>query len=366
MANTAEQRKALMQQCRVLLPGFPKRTPAQEFELMAQWCERNAVDTDAYGKGTALAAFEKKIAGLLGKQAAVFMPSGKMAQLISMKIWTERAALPRFAMHPTSHLELHEARSYASLLHLQGVLAGDWNRPLNAADLEAVVEPLAALIVELPIREAGGQLPAWDTLTALQESARQRNVRLHLDGARLWECGPFYGRPYAEIAAGFDSVYVSVYKVIGGLSGAVLAGDADFIAQARLWQRRFGGELPQISPFLAAAALHFDERMARMDDYYRRAVSLAAALRRVPGLRVNPGVPQTPMMHLFFDANAEAMAIARDAIAETESCWVAGGFRDSAVPGWCSTELVVGDHLLALSDETVVPYFEKLMQRARR
>jgi len=269
-------------------------------------------------------------------------------------------------MHPTSHLELHESRSYASLLHLEGVLAGSWNRPLDAADLAAVDEPLAALIVELPIREAGGQLPAWETLQALQESARQRKVRLHMDGARLWECAPFYERSYAELAAGFDSVYVSVYKAIGGLSGAVLAGDSDFIAQARLWQRRFGGELPQLSPFLAAAAMRFDERLANMGDYYRRAVSLAAALTEVPGLRINPGVPHTPMMHIYFDAGTEAMAMARDEIAQADRCWVINSCRECRVPGWCYTELNVGDNLLALGNDEVVPYFEKLLQRARQ
>ncbi len=365
MAYTAEQRKTLMRQCTRILHGFSKHTPAQEFQAMADWCARHEVDTDAYGEGRALAAFEGKIAALLGKPAAVFMPSGKMAQLIALKIWTEQAGLPRFAMHPSSHLELHESRAYASLLHLEGVLAGDWNRPLTSADLAAVNEPVAALVVELPIREAGGQLPDWDTLVALSEAARQRQVRLQLDGARLWESGPFYGRPYAEIAALFDSVYFSVYKSLGGLSGALLAGDSAFIGQARLWQRRFGGELPQLSPYLAAAAMRFDERLAQMDDYYRRALSLAQALSQLPGLRINPGVPQVNMMHLHFDADAEAVAAARDTIAEEQGCWVVGGCRNSRVPGWCYTELVVGDTLLALDNDTVVRYFETLLQRAR-
>ena len=237
MPYTAEQRKALMQRCTQFLNGFVRRTPAQEFQLMAQWCESNQVDTDVYGEGRALAAFEQKIATLLGKEAAVLMPSGKMAQLIALKLWTERAGLPRFAMHPTSHIELHEARAYASLLQLEGVLAGDWNRPLTSADLAAVAEPLAALIVELPIREAGGQLPSWEALLALRDEALQRNVRLHLDGARLWESQPFYGRSYAEIASLFDSVYVSIYKSIGGISGALLAGDSAFIASGRFSDR---------------------------------------------------------------------------------------------------------------------------------
>jgi threonine aldolase len=365
MPYTPEQRKALMRQCKTLFSGFARPTPAETFRSLADWCDTHDVDTDAYGNGRALAAFEQKIAALLGKEAAVFMPSGKMAQLVALKIWTERAGLPRFAMHPTSHLELHESRSYASLLRLEGVLAGDWNRPLTAADLAAIAEPVAALLVELPIREAGGQLPSWEDLLALRDAARARGASLHMDGARLWECQPYYGRTYAELAAPFDSVYVSVYKLIGGISGALLAGDAAFVAQARLWQRRFGGELPQVSPFLAAAAMHFDTRLARIPDYYRYALALAEALGTLPGLRVNPARPHTPMMHLHFDAPAEAVLAARDAIAEEERCWVIGYCVDSRVPGWSSTELVVGDNLLALDIETVRGYFDTLMRRAR-
>jgi len=365
MPYTPEQRKALMRQCTTLISGFPRPTPAETFQRLADWSASNALDTDAYGNGHALAAFEQKIASLLGKEAAVFMPSGKMAQLIALKIWTERAGLPRFAMHPTSHLELHESRAYASLLHLEGVLAGDWNRPLTREDLDGIGEPIAALMVELPIREAGGQLPSWDALLALRDKARTRGVTLHMDGARLWECQPYYGRSYAELAALFDSVYVSVYKLIGGISGALLAGDAAFVAQARLWQRRFGGELPQISPFLAAAAMQFDTRIARIPEYYQCALDLAQALQTVPGLRLNPGTPHTPMMHLHFDAPAEAVLAARDAIAEEERCWVIGYCVDSRVPGWSSTEWVVGDNLLALGVDTAREYVEKLMRRAR-
>jgi threonine aldolase len=73
-------------------------------------------------------------------------------------------------------------------------------------------------------------------------------VALHLDGARLWECRPFYGRDYAQIAGLFDSVYVSFYKTLGGIAGAALAGPADVIAEARVWQRRQGGNLVRLFP----------------------------------------------------------------------------------------------------------------------
>ena len=279
--------------------------------------------------------------------------------LKSLKEGTEAARLPRFGLHPTSHLVLHEEQAFSALLGLQAVPIGDRLRPMRAADLQAVPQPLACAVVELPIRESGGQLPQWDELLALQALAQQRGIPLHLDGARLWESAAFYQRPHAEIAAAFESVYVSVYKGLGGLSGALLAGSADFVAQARLWRRRLGGTLYHLSPMLVSAAMRFDERLALMPALYQRTLSLAAGLGTLPGLRPNPRVPHTNLFHLHFDAPAEAVLQARDTLAEREGCWLFGHVRDTEVPGWSATEFYVGDRLLQVDDATVLPLFER-------
>lgn len=323
------------------------------------------MEHDVYGEGELLSTFEKKIASLLGKPAAVFMPSGVMAQLIAVQIWAERSALPRFGMHPTSHLIGHEEQAYEAVLKLQGVPVGDRLKPMLASDLDAVKQPLACLLVELPIRCAGGQLPSWDELQALKEKAKERGIALHMDGARLWESRAFYGKSHAEIAEGFDSVYVSMYKGIGGIAGAVLLGDEKFIATARVWQRRLGGMLVHQSPMVASAAMRFDQRLAQMDQCLERTVSLAEALNALPGVRVNPRIPQTNMMHIYFDAQEDRVMAARDRIAEEDKCWVVGVVRAAEVPGWSFTELYVGDGLLELSNDSVLPYFQKLLELSR-
>uniref|UniRef100_UPI003784AEDC beta-eliminating lyase-related protein n=1 Tax=Aquabacterium sp. TaxID=1872578 RepID=UPI003784AEDC len=184
--------------------------------------------------------------------------------------------------------------------------------------------------------------------------------RLHMDGARLWESAPFYARPHAEICAGFDSVYVSVYKGIGALSGALLAGDAEFVAQARLWRRRMGGTLYHLSPMIASAAMRFDERVALMPALYQRAQQLAAALQPFHAtMRVNPGVPHTPLFHLFFAAPADAVAEARDTLAQQHGAWLVDGIEPAEVPGWSRTELTLGDRVLAVPHEQLVPLFEQ-------
>jgi threonine aldolase len=243
--------------------------------MLAEWRRANGVTHDSYGEGALIEDFERRIAGLVGKEAAAVMPSGVMAQLAALRVWTERARLDRFGLHPTSHLIGHEREAYQAVFGLHGAVVGDRLRPMTAADLDAERSPLACLIVELPIREAGGQLPAWEELAALKDAARKRSIPLHMDGARLWESRAFYGRSHAEIADGFGSVYVSLYKGLGGIAGAVLAGDQDFIAEARIWRRRMGGTLVHQSPIIISAAMRLDARLAQMDACHARALTLA-------------------------------------------------------------------------------------------
>ena len=230
---------------------------------------------DVYGTGERIQRLEGRIAEILGAEAAVFMPSGTMAQQIALRIWSDRRGTRTVAFHPTCHLEIHEQKGYQLLHGLHGRLVGDPNSLITLGDLEGIHEPVAALLLELPQREIGGLLPAWHDLVAQTGWARERGIALHLDGARLWEAGPFYERGHAEIAGLFDSVYVSFYKDLDALAGAALAGDAELVAEARVWQRRHGGNLVTMHPFVVSAELSLDQRLERIP--------------RVRGARPRPG-----------------------------------------------------------------------------
>ena len=132
----------------------------------------------------------------------------------------DRSGRRGVAWHPTCHLEIHESRAYQLLHGLHARTVGAPDRLLTLADLEEVKETLGTLLLELPQREIGGQLPAWEELEAQVGWARERGLAVHLDGARLWEARTFYERPLSEIAGLFDSVYVSFYKGLGGMPAA--------------------------------------------------------------------------------------------------------------------------------------------------
>jgi threonine aldolase len=205
----------------------------------------------------------------------------------------------RIAFHPQCHLDVHEERGYAHLHELHADLLGSRERLPTLEDLEAVREPLAAVVLELPAREIGGQLPAWEELTAFCTKAHDEGIALHMDGARLWQCAPFYHRTLAEIADLFDTVYVSFCKDLGAPAGAALTGTKVVVDEARVWQVRHGGRLFTAYPFLIAAERGLDEVLPRMPEFVARANELAAALGALDGVEIVPDPPHTAMFHLL-------------------------------------------------------------------
>ena len=286
-------------QCEKFVPGHFPRKVGEEFALIADWCKENDYKGDVYGKGILIEAFEKKVANLLGVEAGCFMPSGTMAQQIALKIYSEKVNNKNFAMHPTSHLELHEEHAYSQLCNLKSFLIGDEKRQITSKDILNIAAPIATLLLELPAREIGGQLPTWQELKKIKQITRQKKIFLHMDGARLWETKAFYKKDYKEICAEFDSIYVSFYKGVGGLTGAMLLGNSKFIKDARVWLRRFGGNLYQMHPYVASAAVRFDWALSQMPKYMKRTNEVYKVLKDLPGITFFPDPPQVNMFHLI-------------------------------------------------------------------
>ncbi len=323
----------------------------------SEYCD---VGRDAYGQGGFVAQFESEIASLLGKEAAVFMPSGTMAQQIALRIWADRSGVPMAAFHRTCHLELREENAFREMHRLDAVLLGTSEDIFHLVEFEALSQPISTLLIELPQREIGGILPTWEELSAICSLARERGIHTHLDGARLWECGPYYGRSYAEVCALFDSVYVSFYKILSGLPGAALAGPADFIAEARPWLRRHGGNLQQQTPSAISAKLGMDRHLPRIPEYVAKAAEIAVALNSVPGVRTIPPEPKTNLMHIMLPGEPESLVKRAMEIAEQERVFLFGGLIQT--PEGSRTELSVGDGALGLSGARVADLFERLLQ----
>lgn len=343
---------ALMRSARKGLGGRGFRSPAAMLGEIP-----TDIDFDIYGDGGVVTELETEVASILGKPAAVYMPSGTMAQQIVLRVHADRRNRRTILYHPHCHLAVHELGAAERLHGLHGRAVGDRERVVSIDDLRAgpdasggrgtpVAEAPAALLLELPQRDLGGQLPAWDELVAQVDWARSVGAAAHMDGARLWLCGGFYERSFAEIAALFDTAYVSFYKDVGALAGAAVAGPADVIAEVREWRQRHGGTLFDLWPHAASALVNLRLRLPRMPAYREHALALAAALRDVPGVQVVPDPPQTSMFHLVLHRDPAALQAAALRLAREDGIWTWARFYSTEIPGIARAELSVGDATL--------------------
>ncbi|HEY8673999.1 MAG TPA: beta-eliminating lyase-related protein [Candidatus Dormibacteraeota bacterium] len=321
-------------------------------------------EIDYYGIGGVVADLEAEVASLLGKESAIFLPTGTMAQQATLRVHADRRASRSVVFHPMCHMETNEERGYQRLHALFGIPAGPRDEPLSAATLAQVREPVAALLLELPQRGLGGTLPAWNELVAQASWARDRGAAVHLDGARLWDAGPFYaktfGKSLSDIAALFDTVYISFYKGLGGIAGCCVAGDAGLIEELSVWRTRHGGRMFMMWPYAASALTVLRSRLPLMPRYYRHALAIARAVRDIPGVEVLPTPVQSPMMHVRFTARLDRLRARVIAIARSEQIWTFSRPFVSEGPALQRYELHVGDATLALTAKEVRGLFERL------
>lgn len=362
MLDTPEAKAIFTSSHRFLAHDYPK-TPRRILSELAETIDPD-LEADRYGQGELLTHFEQEVAGLLGKEAAVFMPSGTMCQQIALRIWAERRGTTTVAFHPTCHLELHEEQAYQRLHGLHALLLGSAQRLLTLDDLKRITEPIGALLIELPQRELGGQLPSWEALSEIIQWTRERGIPTHLDGARLWECQPFYQREYAEIAQLFDTVYVSFYKILGAIAGSVLAGPADVIAASRTWQHRHGGNLFHLYPYVLSAQKGLRERLGRMNLYHAKAREIAALLSSFPDITIVPDPPHTNMMHLFLRGERARLEAAALEIARETRIWLFSRLAPTMLPGMSMVEWTIGEATLDVSNQEIVDIFQLWLTRA--
>ncbi|MBO1333871.1 low specificity L-threonine aldolase [Streptomyces sp. VRA16 Mangrove soil] len=316
-------------------------------------------DVDLYGDGV-VAELEAKVAGLLGKEAAAFFPTGTMAQQVALRCWAGRTGNSTVALHPLGHPEVHEREALTTVSGLRTVHPTTEPRQITAAEVHGLDEPFGTLMLELPLRDAGYVLPTWEELEEVCEAARAREAVIHFDGARLWECTTRFGRPLHEIADLADSVYVSFYKSLGGLSGAALAGPQSFVDEARAWRHRYGGQVFHQYPQAIAALAGLEHELPRLPDYVAHARVVATALREgladagIPWARVHPEEPHTHQFRVLLPYDAEVLTEAALTQAEETKVQLFGRWwPTSQVPGCAVTEVTVAAAGLEWSPDDV-------------
>lgn len=315
---------------------------------------------DVYGDGGVVAELERHVAELLGKPAAVFLPSGTMAQAATLRVHADARLSRTVLWHPECHLEVHEDQAYARLHNLTGRPVGERQALLTLDDLAAVAEPFAALVLELPQGALGGQIPGWDELVEQTRWARERGAAVHLDGARLWEAAAGYERPVADIAALFDTVYVSFYKGVGALPGCCVAGPSAEVGEVREWRHRLGGRLYGLWPSAASALSLLPGAIAQMPARMAHARAIADALAGVPAVRAVPDPPQTPMLDLLLSVTVETYLANAKRLADEKGFWVWPRAAITGDPAVLRVQLEVGSATMRHDPAFIAEILESL------
>ena len=272
--------------------GEPK-PPSMLLQLLAAFDQKFTLQADSYSLGGTVEQLEKKCAEMLGKEAAIFMPTGTLANHLAIRKLC--GIKPRAIVQEQSHLynDSGDCATRLSNINLIPLAKGcpyftleTLKATVEQAESGRVITPVGAVMVESPVRRQSGKIMPFDEMKAVTDYCRDKQIGNHLDGARLYMMSGATGIPPADYAALFDTVYVSLYKYFGAPFGAILAGTAAFTDGLYHDRRMFGGGLASAN-FAAALALQgidgFEERFNRA---MTRASTLFDKINALEGITV--------------------------------------------------------------------------------
>ena len=281
------------------------------------------VGDDVYHGDPTVNRLEEAVASLLGKDAAVYVPTGTMSNQIALRIHTQPGDVVIAATN--AHIAIHEVGAPAAL---SGLTIQALPSPLGVFTAQQVVEaipepdpampssimqPVALLCAENTHNAAGGTIWPLDTLTTAAAAASSRGLGTHLDGARLWNAAAATGIAERSYAEPFDTVSVCFSKGLGAPVGSALVGSTELIERARRFKQMFGGGFRQAG-ILAAGALYALERhRAGLADDHENARRFARAVADMPGLAVAMEAVQTNMVYFAVASPVEFAAACRAA-----------------------------------------------------
>jgi threonine aldolase len=341
--------------------GMPLLTPTDWIEKLRR-SRYLDYPIDGYNSGQLLEQLENRVAKLLGKPSALFFPKGVTAQLCALRVAADERNNRSILLHPKSHLAIDEQNSYQELVGLNGVLLGEPETPFSFDQVNTVEKAVGALTVELPIRRAGFKLTPWNELQKMHQWCKQRKVHFHMDGARLWESTSFYGKTLAEISELFDSVYVSLYKGLGGMGGAVLAGETEFIEQCKVWRTRFGSDFYTLFPFLVCALDGLDNQLPGIPGQVMRAKEIASQLSQFSQLNVS--TPHTNGFFVFTEGSKNSINQKADAVSQSMGIQLFKEFFQTSHASKLFCEIQVGAEHARISNDEILEYFARLLEES--
>ena len=276
------------------------------------------VGDDQYGEDPSVNRLQEEVAALLGKEAALFLPTGTMADQVAIRISTrpgDDVIVPWDA-----HVVAHETGASAANSGVQFSVVGDDRGVFGADELTSAIKPrghqiyppTTMVVVENTHNRAGGAVFPLDAAAAVGEAARAADVVSFCDGARLLNAAAAWGASPAALAAPFDLVSLALSKGLGAPGGTMLTGRRDDIAGAVRYRRMMGGAMRQVGILAAAGSYALAHNVERLADDHANARALAEALASSPGIALDPGRVQTNIVVFDVADSAAFVAACRD------------------------------------------------------
>lgn len=269
-------------------------TPAEQARLLARMAEEGRIERDSYSNGGVVEVLEEQFARVLGKERAVFMPTGTLANHLAVRTLAGPGG-GRAILQAEAHLYNDSGDCVQTLSAIPLIPLAPGSATFTLEQVKEIVErtrggrvsrPVAVISIETPVRRRSGETFDQAELDRITAYAREEGIRLHLDGARLFLQSAYTGTDVATLSRPFDTVYVSLYKYFNAASGAILAGPAALLDDMFHARRMFGSGLPAAWPFAAVALNYLPGFIDRFTAAVRTSESLVTELGRHDAFRI--------------------------------------------------------------------------------
>lgn len=268
------------------------------------------VGDDVYIEDTTVNALQRRAAEIFGKEASLFVPSGCMGNLIAIKVWTHHG--DEVICEERSHVSLYELASMSAIAGCMPRVARGEDGILTWSQIEAAIRPkiyydsqTALVCLENTHNMAGGTLYTSAQIDDICNHAHAAGLKVHLDGARVFNAAVALGVPVSNIARSVDSVMFCLSKGLGAPVGSMVVGSHAFIEKARIYRKMFGGGMRQVGILAAAGRIAIEESPKRLAIDHQNAQRLAEGLAQIPSLQIDPKSVKTNIV--IFDCQATGM-----------------------------------------------------------
>lgn len=343
----------------------PKYSTAEFLAKLQQINSTAAIQPDFYGEGGVVEALEKKFLAVTGKQAAIYMPSGTMANQLAIAVLSGDNT--KVFVQEASHVYRDEADA-AQSIHNKRLIPLAPNEPVFTLEaLQASIKyhdegevfksGIGVISIENPVRRCDGRTVPIEEIKKIAAFCREKGYKLHLDGARVHMAAAFTGIPVVEYAKHFDTVYISLYKYLGTLGGAMLCGDKVVIDKMRHLIKVHGGTVYQNWINAAMALYHLEGLDDRLKTMVKKATELFDQLNQLPGIKISSFKGGSNIFDLQVAQHVN-LAKLRETLNKQYNIFMPGRRGDDPI------KLTVNETLLARDNQQIVDAFKKSLASA--